>query len=79
MKTLFLDCNMGAAGDMLAGALLELTGDPDGFIREMNEIGLAGVSIAKENSFKCGIGGDSFPCYRERRRRNQHGCQRPRP
>ena len=51
---------MGAAGDMLAGALLELTGDPDGFIREMNEIGLAGVSIAKENSFKCGIGGTHF-------------------
>ena len=60
MKTLFLDCNMGAAGDMLAGALLELTGDPDGFIREMNKIGLAGVSIAKENSFKCGIGGTHF-------------------
>ena len=24
MKTLYLECNMGAAGDMLAGALLEL-------------------------------------------------------
>ena len=24
MKTLYLECNMGAAGDMLMGALLEL-------------------------------------------------------
>ena len=27
MKTLYLECAMGAAGDMLTAALLELTGD----------------------------------------------------
>ena len=30
MKTLYLECNMGAAGDMLTAALLELHPDPQG-------------------------------------------------
>ena len=29
MKTLYFDCGMGAAGDMLAAALLELVPDGD--------------------------------------------------
>ena len=43
MKTLYLDCGMGAAGDMLAAALLELLPDPDGFLREFNALGIPGV------------------------------------
>lgn len=57
MKTLYLDCGMGAAGDMLAAALTELLPDPDGFIREMNALGIPGVHIKKEVSVKCGITG----------------------
>lgn len=60
MKTLYLDLSMGAAGDMLAAALLELTEDPDAFIREMNGFGLPGVTVGCERSFKCGIGGTHF-------------------
>ena len=29
MKTLFIECNMGAAGDMLMGALYELLPEPE--------------------------------------------------
>lgn len=36
MKTLYIDCAMGCAGDMLTAALLELHPDREGFIRRMN-------------------------------------------
>ena len=31
MKTLYIECNMGAAGDMLSAALAELLPDPAAF------------------------------------------------
>ena len=55
MKLLYLDCGMGAAGDMLTAALCELLPEPDAFIAEMNQIGLHGVEIRREKSEKCGI------------------------
>ena len=60
MKTLYLDCGMGAAGDMLAAALYELLDDKDAFIGKMNAIGLPGVRFAVEPSVKCGIVGTHF-------------------
>ena len=57
MKTLYLECHMGAAGDMLMGALLELLPNPDVFLETINSIGLPGVKIQKESSVKCGITG----------------------
>ena len=57
MKTLYLECHMGAAGDMLMGALLELLPDPDAFLETINSIGLPGVEIQAEPSVKCGITG----------------------
>ena len=57
MKTLYLDCGMGAAGDMLCAALLELMPDPDGAVRALNGIGVPHVVYEKTVSEKCGITG----------------------
>ena len=57
MRTLFLDCSMGAAGDMLAAALLELTSDREAALAELNAIGIPGVRFFAEPSVKCGIVG----------------------
>ncbi|MGI6371886.1 MAG: LarC family nickel insertion protein [Caldicoprobacterales bacterium] len=57
MKTMYIECNMGAAGDMLMAALLELLPNPDGFIKRMNQLGIPGVTVSRETSVKCGITG----------------------
>ncbi|MCM1538181.1 MAG: nickel pincer cofactor biosynthesis protein LarC [bacterium] len=57
MKTLYLDCGMGAAGDMLTAALLELMPEPDVFVEECNALGIPDVTFIKEVSTKCGITG----------------------
>lgn len=57
MKTLYFDCGMGAAGDMLAAALLELFADPAAILQELNQIGIPGVRFAADNTQKCGISG----------------------
>ena len=57
MKTLYLECGMGAAGDMLTAALLELTEDKQAFMDRINHLGLPGVKVTAEPSVKCGITG----------------------
>ena len=57
MKTLYLDCGMGAAGDMLTAALLELLPDAEGFMAQLNALEIPGVTMQKEKVSKCGIGG----------------------
>ena len=57
MKTLYLDCGMGAAGDMLTAALLELLPDKNGFLARLNGLGIPGVTVTAEDSVKCGIRG----------------------
>lgn len=60
MKTLYIECNMGAAGDMLMGALLELHPQPEDFIRRLNELNIPGVEIRAEKDAKHGIVGTNI-------------------
>ena len=60
MRTLYLDCAMGAAGDMLCAALLGLLPDPQKAVAELNAIGIPGVTMALEEAEKCGIRGHHF-------------------
>ena len=55
MRTLYLDCGMGAAGDMLTAALLELLPDRDAFVEELNTLSIPGVGFSAEKCEKCGI------------------------
>lgn len=57
MRTIYFDCNMGAAGDMLTAALLELVPNKENFIERLNSIGIPGVSFSVSESSKCGIVG----------------------
>jgi len=57
MKNLYLECYMGAAGDMLMAALLELHDNPGDFLNRLNAAGIPGVTVSAEPSVKCGIKG----------------------
>ena len=57
MKTLYLECNMGAAGDMLMAALTELMPDKDAFVKELNDLQIQQVNIERTTIAKCGIMG----------------------
>ena len=57
MKSLYIECNMGAAGDMLMASLYEICPDKEKFLKMMNEMGLPGLSVEAEPSVKCGITG----------------------
>ena len=57
MKTLYLDLSMGAAGDMLTAALLELCPDREGMLQKLNGLGIPGVRFQPEQGQKLGVPG----------------------
>ena len=57
MRTLYFDCPMGAAGDMLTAALFELLPDREAALAGLNALGIPGVVYRAEPSEKCGIRG----------------------
>ncbi|MBQ7463845.1 MAG: LarC family nickel insertion protein, partial [Lachnospiraceae bacterium] len=74
MKTLFLDCSMGAAGDMLTAALFELLPDEEkgSFINRMNSLGIGGVTVVPEKVKRCGITGTHMKVLIEGREEHEH-------
>ncbi len=59
MKILYFDFGMGAAGDMLSAALLELFPEQErqGVIAKLNALGIPKVYFEAEPAVKCGITG----------------------
>lgn len=72
MKTLYFDCSMGAAGDMLTAALLELIPDQEEFVAELNTLGIPGVTFSREKTSKCGIGGTHITVKVHGEEENEH-------
>ncbi|MGF6375896.1 uncharacterized protein (TIGR00299 family) protein [Clostridiales Family XIII bacterium PM5-7] len=57
MKTLYIECTMGAAGDMLMAGLLELIPEKEQFLETLNKLGIPGVNVWAESVKKCGVSG----------------------
>lgn len=74
MKTLYIECNMGAAGDMLLSALSELHWDPEDFFERLNRAGIPNVTFEKEALINFGIKGThvKVKVYGEEENENMH-------
>ncbi|WP_026664927.1 nickel pincer cofactor biosynthesis protein LarC [Butyrivibrio sp. FC2001] len=57
MKTLYIECKMGVAGDMLSAALLELCDNRDEMLGKLAGLGIPGVTFSLDKTEKCGIMG----------------------
>ena len=57
MRTVYIECKMGIAGDMLSSALIDLCDDKEEVVRELNDLGIPKVKFKIDNAEKCGITG----------------------
>ncbi len=57
MRILYLECNMGIAGDMLMAALWNLTEDKNNVIKEINNFSLPYTDISFDKITSCSISG----------------------
>ncbi len=73
MKTLYLECNMGAAGDMLMAALYELLPQvqKDAFLDAMNRL-FPGVTVTPRSAVTCGIAGTRMEVLVHGREEHSH-------
>ena len=75
MKTLYLECRMGAAGDMLMAALYELLSEEQkkSFLAAMNGLGLPGVEVTPVAAKACGIAGTRMRVTVHGQEEHEHG------
>ena len=57
MRVIYLDCGMGAAGDMLTAALLELHDAPEAVLTDLNRAFAGKAVLTARKERKCGIAG----------------------
>ena len=57
MRVLYFDCSSGISGNMTLGALLEVTGDEQGFLTELKKLKLDEYEIIIEKKENHGISG----------------------
>lgn len=72
MKTLYFDCSMGAAGDMLTSALIDLFEDKQSVLDQLNSFGIEDVKYELEESEKCGIKGSHIRVYVHGEEEHEH-------
>ena len=73
MRTIYIDCSMGAAGDMLMAALLALHPDPEGFLQRLNAALPENVTVTAEQAVKRGISGTHVHVVIDGDEEGQHG------
>jgi uncharacterized protein (DUF111 family) len=64
---------MGAAGDMLMAALLELHDNPEEFLDRLNNVGIPNVAVTTEAATKCGIKGTNVNVRINGEEEDEHG------
>lgn len=57
MRTLYIDCGMGIAGDMLTSALLGLFDNPGSELKKLNKLGIPGIEYTASVEKRQGISG----------------------
>ena len=65
MKTLYLDCNMGATGEMLASALLAIHPNQNQVIERLNQLNLPGIRFQAESVATGGLVGTHIKILRD--------------
>lgn len=63
MRTLYLDCGMGAAGDMLTASLLQLFPDPVKQVKKLNELKIPDVKYQLVACTRSGIRGHQMRVF----------------
>lgn len=74
MRTIYLDCGMGCAGDMLTAALVEVAGNREECLDILNSMAIPHVKYIAEDSVKCGIKGTHISVQIDGEEEGDCGC-----